>query len=287
MAALLLVSLTLVALPTVAQLDGNCGGRLTRAGVAGSAPGQSAIARSRQQQGPCTSSAPEIVDDVFKQVLERPADQASAAMTQELAAGRTTVREIVVQVAKSPEHAERFLWPSVVSAVYRQVLRRDPSPQELRDAASELADGRMQLPELTARTAARAANDEDRAVRILYQRLLGRNPDPEGLRGYTELARRQGIDAVAASIVNSPEYQQRRAANATDIRAYESAVRVLYRHVLARDPDPAGFRDLTRIAATAGFESVVDQMIRSPEYESAFGDYVVPGRAERYCPPNP
>lgn len=234
----------------------------------------------------CTASAPQIVDDIYQQVLERPADRSSAALTQDLAAGRTTVRELVARVAKSPEHAERFFWNPIVSAVYRQVMRRDPSQEELRQGAADLANGQRQLPEFVARTATRAANNQEGAVRILYQRLLGRDPDESGLRSYTEMARRDGIEAVARSIVNSAEYRQAassgRVPNA-DVAAYENAVKSLYRHVLGRDPDAAGLQDLTRIAVERDFALVVDRMVNSPEYDRLYGDHAVPGRNVRYC----
>jgi hypothetical protein len=234
----------------------------------------------------CTSSAAEVVDDIYQQVLERPADQSSAALTQGLVAGRMTVRDIVARVAKSPEHAERFFWQPVVSAVYRQVLRREPTEEELRQGSSYLSAERGRLLEFVARTATRAANNNEEAVRILYQRLLGRDPDPSGLRTYTEMANRDGIDAVARSIVNSREYGDRAGGDRVpneDVKAYERAVQSLYRHVLGRDPDPEGLRELTRIAAMNGFDAVVDRMVGSPEYARLFGNNVVPGRNVRYC----
>jgi hypothetical protein len=123
-------------------------------------------------------------------------------------------------------------------------------------------------------------------VRILYRRLLGRDPDPSGLQSYTAMAERDGIEAVAQSIINSPEYRGRAGTDRVpneDVAVYENAVRSLYRHLLGRDPDPAGLQDLTRIAVEKNFDLVVDRMVRSPEYERLFGDNVVPGRNVRYC----
>jgi hypothetical protein len=239
-----------------------------------------------QQQQNCISSAPQVVDDIYQQVLERSADPASAELTQALAAGRMTVRDVVARVAKSPEYAERFFWQPVVSALYTQVMRRDPSQQELRDTTADLAAGHRRLPDVIARVARRAARDDEEAVRLLYRRLLGRDADPDGLRTYTEMARRDGIEAVGRDIVASAEYQQRtRGAEVPrdDAAAYERAVRSLYRHVLARDPDPEGLRDLTRVAANDGLDAVVDRLVNSREYQRSYGDNVVPGRGVRYC----
>jgi hypothetical protein len=273
-------------------LDRNNDNVLSRAEVTGTRrssavnrrPGSSVTPATPGQD--CTTSAPQVVDDIYQQVLERPADQSTAALTQDLIAGRATVRDIVTRVAKSPEYAERFFWAPIVSAVYRQVMKREPSQEELRQGAADLANGQGRLPEFIARTATRAVNNREDAVRILYQRLLGRDPDESGLRTYTEMAQRDGIEAVARSIVSSAEYRQAantgRAANA-DLAAYENAVKSLYRHLLGRDPDPTGLRDLTRIAVERNLDLVVERIVRSPEYERLYGDTVVPGRNVRYC----
>lgn len=241
---------------------------------------------SADQQN-CTTSAPQVVDDIYQQVLERPADQASAGFSQELASGRATVRDIVARVAKSDEHADRFFWQPLVSAIYRRILHREPSPEELRDTASQLALGQRQLPEVIARTAARATDNQEDAVRILYRRLLGREADEQGLRAFTDLARREGIEAVARDIVASREYRQHTGASGVrpeDAAIYEAAVQSLYRHLLGRDPDPAGLQHLTRVAMASGFDAVIDRMIGSSEYAQLFGSNTVPGRGRaRYC----
>lgn len=113
-------------------LDRNKDGVLSRREVVG----RDAVARDSRTgsartgavgtagQGNCESNAAKIVDDIYQQVLERPADQASAGMTQALASGQTRVREIVVQLAKSEEHAGRYFWHPVTTTVYRQILNR-------------------------------------------------------------------------------------------------------------------------------------------------------------------
>lgn len=275
-------------------LDRDRDGVLTRGEVVGRArqqPGR-AVPRLPQTTGTsgarqdCVANPAQVVDDVYQQVLGRPADPASAGMTQALAAGTMTVRQIVAQVAKSPEHAEKIYWRPLAATIYRQMLNRDPDEQELQQMAADLATGRRPMFEVVARTASRAASNEEEAVRILYRRLLGREADPQGLRDFTELARRDGIESVARAIVSSPEYRQRSAAVAgEDAAAHENAVRSLYRHVLGREADPVGIKDLTRVATTGGFDAVVDRMVNSAEYERLYGDDVVPGRSVRFCGP--
>ena len=238
----------------------------------------------------CTTSAAQIVDDVYKQVLERPADPGSALFTEALLSGRMSVRDVVAAVAKSPEHLERFFWQPLVTTVYREVLRRNPSPQEQRIAVRDLMQNPGSVDSFVAHTATRAANNEQEAVRILYQRLLGREPDPGGLQSAIALAQRQGIAAVAESIVNSEEYQRRtygRGIREATITPYEHGVAALYQHLLERPPDPEGARDLTQLASVYGLDSVVDRIVSSREYVGRYGEQGVPGRADvQFCAPD-
>jgi hypothetical protein len=237
-------------------------------------------------QADCQSNAAKIVDDIYQQVLERPADQASAGMTQALASGRMTVREIVSQLAKSEEHASRYFWHPVTTTVYRQVLNREPSQQELQQTSSELASGQKQLIDVVARAARRAANSDEEAVRILYRRLLGREADEAGLRGFTEQARRDGIESVARDIIASAEYRQRGSSGLQiDDAAYQDAVKRLYRHLLGREADAAAVRSFSETAATRGFDAVVDLIVSGADYQRAFGNDVVPGKGSRFCAP--
>ena len=236
----------------------------------------------------CSSSAAQIVDDVYKQVLERPADPASAPFTEALVSGRMTVREVVGAVGKSPEHLERIFWRPLIVTVYRQVLQRDPSEEERQIATRDLAAGTQTIDGFVAHTAARAANNEQDAVRILYRRLLGREPDPDGLRSNTELAQRHGIEAAAQSIVRSAEYRARAnaAASPMEASAYEQGVRALYQRLLGRDADPDGLQASLQLASVYGLGAVVDRMVTSREYAERYGDYAVPGRAQqRFCAP--
>jgi Phycobilisome Linker polypeptide len=244
---------------------------------------------AQQRPNDCVANPAQVVDDIYQQVLERPADPASAGLTQALGSGRMTVREIVAQVAKSEEHTRRFYWEPIVSSVYRQVLGREANAEELRHGAEMLSTDRMRMPDFVARTATRAANNQQDAVRILYKRLLGREPDAAGLEWATGVAERSGIDALARDIVASPEYRRRVGAGGLpteDMAAYEAAARSVYRHVLGRDPDPAGLRNLTQMAATRGIESAIDRMISSREYLQEFGTNRVPGRDIQWCGPS-
>lgn len=108
-------------------------------------------------QQPCTSDADSTVDAIYRQVLERPAGGEGNARAEQLRNGRTTVREIVGDLAKSPEHAQRFLPANdrnqAVTNLYRHVLGRAPDPAGLnshvqgRDSLVALVDTFINSPE--------------------------------------------------------------------------------------------------------------------------------------------
>jgi hypothetical protein len=84
-------------------------------------------------QQPCTSNADSAVDAIYRRVLERPAGGEGNARAEQLRNGQTTVRDLVREIAKSPEHRQRFLstdGPSArvnaVSNLYRHLLGRAP-----------------------------------------------------------------------------------------------------------------------------------------------------------------
>jgi hypothetical protein len=196
------------------------------------------------------------------------------------------VREIVERVAQSPEHLARFVWQPLVGDVYRQTLNRPPTPEEEQAAMRQLTN-RMPVRALIARTAVRAASTEQEAVQLLYQRLLGRDPDPGGFRVNVELAQRQGIDAVVKSMMSSAEYRMRAQQPAVmreDVATYAPGVQMMYRHLLARDPDPEGFAAMTQLAAVYGLPEVAHRMASSREYLQRWGEQVVPGDSGvRFC----
>jgi len=90
-------------------------------------------------QQPCTSDARRVVDELYRHMLERGTDPGSAAWVTRLQSG-TTVREIVREIAKSSEHAQRFYNPGegevaherAVSTLYRHILGRQADAGGLR-----------------------------------------------------------------------------------------------------------------------------------------------------------
>jgi Ca2+-binding EF-hand superfamily protein len=106
----------------------------------------------------------------------------------------------------------------VVAEVYRHVLERGT------DAGAQtwvrrLANGQINVRELVrgvaqsqeymqrfGRTEAGEGQPYERAIAGLYRHLLGRQPDPSGLRHWTNQAQQRGLAAVVDEFVNSSEY---------------------------------------------------------------------------------
>ena len=89
-------------------------------------------------QQPCTVDARQVIEQVYRQVLERPADPAASAWLDHLSRG-ATVRDIVRAIAKSPEHLQRVGRQDrdeMVVDVYRHLLNREPDAEAMEYAGN-------------------------------------------------------------------------------------------------------------------------------------------------------
>jgi len=89
-------------------------------------------------QQPCTTDSRQVIEQVYRQVLERSADAGASVWIDRLN-NRTTVREIVRGIAKSPEHLQRFgnqARESMVVDIYRHLLNRGPDAEGQRNAVN-------------------------------------------------------------------------------------------------------------------------------------------------------
>ena len=92
-------------------------------------------------QQPCTMDARQVIEQVYRQVLERSADPGASVWVDRLSRG-TTVREIVRGITKSQEHLQRFGSQSrdnMVVDVYRHLLNRGPDPEGMKNAEMVLS----------------------------------------------------------------------------------------------------------------------------------------------------
>jgi hypothetical protein len=86
-------------------------------------------------QQPCTTDARQTVNELYRHLLERQADPGSATWVQQLESGQSSVRDVVRQMATSPEHVARFHYAEAgegtpyersVGLLYRHLLGRQP-----------------------------------------------------------------------------------------------------------------------------------------------------------------
>ena len=231
----------------------------------------------------CTSDAEEVVRALYGRILERNPDRHGRVGVYDIAAeGRGSVRSNVRGLAHSVEHQVRFLWPPVVEAIFRVTRGAPPVHDVVEQASLALAREETTVAELVALFAAEEAAGRGAAgqVPVLYERLLGRSPDGNTAAEYAAVAEREGLLTVARALVHSPEYQERFGAHGVPVRGaepYEPSVRMLYRHLLGREPDPGGLREHAGNAARFGLRAVIDEFLDSGEYVQRFGETRVPG----------
>ena len=235
----------------------------------------------------CTSNAGEVVDSLYRQILEREPDSSSNPLVQQITSRRLSVRQAAAGLAKSPEHQAR-LWEPVVEATFRQIRNAAPEREQVQTIARSLAERRQTLDDVAIAFATEEVQSQnpDTAVIALYKRLLGRDPSEADVAHFRERMQREGPQAVATTLVTSPEYRQRFGRNAVPAQGaspYEQAVHTLYRHLLGRDADAQGVGQFTRVVTESGFDGAIDQIIASTEYRDKYGDQGVPGTTLRYC----
>jgi hypothetical protein len=130
--------------------------------------------------------------------------------------------------------------------------------------------------------------DARQVVNELYRHMLERSADPGSATFVNRLQNGSAtVRDIVREIANSAEHQQRFVTTSEGRVGYERSVASLYRHILGRQPDDEGSRHWAEVAETRGIGAVVDELIRSGEYEQRFGDFGVPGSGGvRYCGPN-
>lgn len=165
---------------------------------------------------------------------------------------------------------------AAISRAFRSVLHRDPYPMEVRryrvlmaENGWREADVRRDLSQRTdyRRYSARGRSFQpDTVIRSAYQDILGRDPDPEGLRNYRDKMIREGWSErdVREALRTSPEY-------ASMDRRHASADRIIqraYQQILGREPDPSGMETYRRNIVENGWDEqdVRQALLRSPEY---------------------
>ena len=119
--------------------------------------------------------------------------------------------------------------------------------------------------------------DARHVVDELYRHMLERSADA-GAQGWVDrLNSGTTVREIVRQIAQSPEHMQRFFNSSEGATANENAVGTLYRHILGRQPDAGGLRQMTDVANRQGRAAVVDAIVNSPEYTRTFGDWGAPG----------
>lgn len=150
---------------------------------------------------------------------------------------------------------------AVIERAFRSQLRRAPTQHErLRYRTLMVRNGWTEQDvrrDLADRTDYRAYRNDDSerpaaAIRSAYQDILGRDPDPDGLRNYRRKMVREGWTEqdVRNDLRRSEEY----ASSARRIASADRIIRRAYLDVLRREPDPEGLATYRREILENGWE---------------------------------
>ena len=96
-------------------------------------------------QQPCTTDARRVVDEMYRHMLERAPDRGSDTWVERLNNG-STVREVVREIGKSPEHMQRWGNESreqVSRTLYRHILNNVPDANTVRSTADLISRNGM------------------------------------------------------------------------------------------------------------------------------------------------
>ncbi|HTI44229.1 MAG TPA: phycobilisome rod-core linker polypeptide [Vicinamibacterales bacterium] len=119
--------------------------------------------------------------------------------------------------------------------------------------------------------------DARHVVDELYRHMLERTAGAPSQAWVDKLNSGMTVRSIVREIATSQEHMQRFHNTSEGANANRNSVATLYRHILGRQPDPAGWDSLTNLANQQGLVAVVDTIINSEEYTRTFGDWGVPG----------
>lgn len=124
----------------------------------------------------------------------------------------------------------------------------------------------------------RTTNSAAEIVSALYDRIMKRHPDLDGLLEYCRALR--GGETVQGLITRMTSSQEFRNSIVSKDAAPNEGLLECYERLLARGADEKGLRDLTGAVRREGWETVISNFIASEEYQERFGEYTVPFPAE-------
>lgn len=119
-------------------------------------------------------------------------------------------------------------------------------------------------------------------VEELYRAILERGGEEDGIRHHAILLNTQQINVrqLAAAFTSSPEHTKKFAEG----RDSAEQIRILYRHVLAREGEASGVAHNVNALNASNYATVVAGFVYGPEYTTRFGDWMAPSRSStKFC----
>lgn len=178
--------------------------------------------------------------------------------------------------AQSPRGSGRV--DRMIERAFQAELRRQPDDRELRRYRLRVEEDHWNESDIRADLRARddyrshgdrsrggrSAYDVDRVIRRAYQDILGRDPDPQGLRDYRRKMVDQGWTErqLRDALRESAEHVHNPGASADRI------IRRAYQDVLGREPDASGLASYRNQVVRHGWDEhdVREALKASPEY---------------------
>jgi hypothetical protein len=149
-----------------------------------------------------------------------------------------------------------------IRRAFQSVLNREPTGSELRRYRNLMEDNNWSESDVRRDLASRTDYQRystnrrgmrpEAIVRRAYQDILGRDPDPEGMRTYRSniIDRGWSEQDVREALRNSPEYASGPARTASADRI----IRRAYQDILGREPDPSGLETYRRNIIERGWD---------------------------------
>ena len=107
-------------------------------------------------------------------------------------------------------------------------------------------------------------------IKTVYQILLGREPDEDGLSNYSRVLEDSGVSGFAqifVSVAKSAEFKKLNSAPAFQC-AIDEYIKAVYSTLVGRQPDEDGFnyyRNLLNAAGSSGFSQMLESVSKSEE----------------------
>jgi len=158
--------------------------------------------------------------------------------------------------------------PNLVGALHRAFLGREPTPAEfgagvvllraLRERGANVILASAEFNALVPPSADAVAS----AVRRLYEQMLQRTPSPNEVSAWVGYVLSTGDwPGTVATFVTSSDFEARALTG-------QDFVAILYRALLARNPDPGGLESQERLWSDGLVQAVGNVLIASPEFQA-------------------